>query len=424
MPVLDVFDADAFSFVSLSKAINQMAYVPDYLGSIPGLIEEVPIRTEEVWIERRGYQAALIQTTARGTPPSQVGSDRRDARAFRTKRIADASRVYAYELLNIRRFGSEIDIKDVAEEVSRRMFKMTSNMDLTEEYHRLNLVTQGKMFDGAQTVFTGSISGTTLTVTVAPAGVSLGVGSAFTGSGVADSTFITALGTGAGGVGTYTVNNSQTVSSGVLTVPGNLVYDWTAEFATYASGAGTPQTPISPVDFTFNAAANSRSGLIRKAANEVIRFIYRALRMGNIPTGRVQIVGLCGDQFYDALTTDDEVHSTYVNWTAAADLRDSVGKVWSPFQYAGINWVNYRGTDDNATLAVPPTGVRFFPTNAGIFQVARAPGEKMEMIGSYGQKRYAQIVRDVQRDFWADVETYSYPLYVCTLPQALVDGVS
>ena len=46
-----------------------MGYVPDQFGQIPGLFEEVPVRTTEVWIERRGYQAALIQTTARGTPP-------------------------------------------------------------------------------------------------------------------------------------------------------------------------------------------------------------------------------------------------------------------------------------------------------------------------------------------------------------------
>ena len=124
-----------------------MGYVPDQFGQIPGLFEEVPVRTTEVWIERRGYQAALIQTTARGTPPKQVGSDKRDARGYNTVRIADASRVMAYELQNIRRFGSEIDVKDLADEVSRRQFKITSNIDLTEEYHRFNLVTKGEMID-------------------------------------------------------------------------------------------------------------------------------------------------------------------------------------------------------------------------------------------------------------------------------------
>ena len=54
--------------------------------------------------------------------------------------------------------------------------------------------------------------------------------------------------------------------------------------------------------------------------------------------------------------------------------------------------------------------------------MAYAPGEKFEYLGELGQEEYAMIVRDVQRDMWADVESYSYPLPVCTVPQALGSG--
>lgn len=60
--------------------------------------------------------------------------------------------------------------------------------------------------------FTGSISGTTLTVTFIREGT-IKVGQALYGVGVSSETVITALGTGTGGLGTYTINNSQTVSS-------------------------------------------------------------------------------------------------------------------------------------------------------------------------------------------------------------------
>jgi hypothetical protein len=60
------------------------------------------------------------------------------------------------------------------------------------------------------TYFTGAISGTTLTVSSFNAGI-LQVGSVLEGTGVAIGTTITALGTGIGGVGTYTVNISQLV---------------------------------------------------------------------------------------------------------------------------------------------------------------------------------------------------------------------
>ena len=61
-------------------------------------------------------------------------------------------------------------------------------------------------------IFTGSISGTTLTVTVVQSGT-IAVGQAIFGQGVAQNTVITGLGTGSGGVGTYTVSDSQTVAS-------------------------------------------------------------------------------------------------------------------------------------------------------------------------------------------------------------------
>ena len=55
---------------------------------------------------------------------------------------------------------------------------------------------------------TGSISGTTLTVASVISGV-LAVGSLVSGDGIASGVIITALGTGTGGTGTYTVNKSQ-----------------------------------------------------------------------------------------------------------------------------------------------------------------------------------------------------------------------
>jgi len=64
--------------------------------------------------------------------------------------------------------------------------------------------------------FTGSISGTTLTVSAVSAGY-LGVGCVVSGTGVTSGTKITAVLTGSGGVGIYTVSASQTVSSTSMT---------------------------------------------------------------------------------------------------------------------------------------------------------------------------------------------------------------
>lgn len=64
--------------------------------------------------------------------------------------------------------------------------------------------------------FTGSISGSTLTVSAVTSGV-IAIGQTVNGSGVAAGTVITGLGTGTGGVGTYTVSGSQDASSTAMT---------------------------------------------------------------------------------------------------------------------------------------------------------------------------------------------------------------
>jgi hypothetical protein len=70
----------------------------------------------------------------------------------------------------------------------------------------------GGVIGAGASSFTGSISGTTLTVTAVASG-SIQVGQTLSGSGVTASTKITGYLTGAGGTGTYTVDTSQTAAS-------------------------------------------------------------------------------------------------------------------------------------------------------------------------------------------------------------------
>ena len=68
-------------------------------------------------------------------------------------------------------------------------------------------------------VFTGSMSGTTLTVTAMLSGDPIQVGMFVDGGSVTNGTYITAFGTATGGTGTYTIN--QSVSQGSTTLYGN-----------------------------------------------------------------------------------------------------------------------------------------------------------------------------------------------------------
>jgi hypothetical protein len=195
------------------------------------------------------------------------------------------------------------------------------------------------------------------------------------------------------------------VQGTVLDADGATIYAWDTEFS---------QTIPAEVDFDLDNASPA-SGVVRKACNTAVRSILRGLK--GLGGNNVQIVALCGDAFWDDLTAHSEVRQTYLNWTAAADLR--AGNAYQQFSYGGVNFVNYRGTDDGSTVAIDTNKAKFFPINAGIFQIAQAPAETFDFVNTLGQQMYSWIVTDKDRNAWADVEMYSYPLPVCTMPQAL-----
>ena len=96
-------------------------------------------------------------------------------------------------------------------------------------------------------VFTGSISGTTLTVTAVTSG-NIGIGSVISGTGITGGTTITGLISGTGGVGTYTVSASQTVAS--TTITGTIV---ATNIQAYY------QKPLS-IDYSYVRIATSQTG--------------------------------------------------------------------------------------------------------------------------------------------------------------------
>jgi hypothetical protein len=123
--------------------------------------------------------------------------------------------------------------------------------------------------------FTGSISTTTLTVTAMLSGDPITVGMWLGGANVGTAAYITAFGTGAGGVGTYTVSASQTAASATIVGAGNAllgdpspmdvgvgplgrVYVWdVVPQALAASNIAAVQTTSSTIALTAGTSVNS-----------------------------------------------------------------------------------------------------------------------------------------------------------------------
>ena len=60
MLTMDVFNADIFSAISLSAAVDKYGYVPQCLTHLPGLFEPAPVMTKGIFIETRATGPALV----------------------------------------------------------------------------------------------------------------------------------------------------------------------------------------------------------------------------------------------------------------------------------------------------------------------------------------------------------------------------
>lgn len=169
-------------------------------------------------------------------------------------------------------------------------------------------------------IFTGSMSGTTLTVTAMLSGDTLVVGQFIDGTSVTNGTYITAFGTGAGGTGTYTINQSVSASSTTMYANGNAliqdpsqmdlgigplgrIYVWDViPQAAVTNNVAASQTAAAAGAVTLTAGTSVRS-VINAAGQTVLQLdCPRALKVNCSTTARAFTV--TGYDYYGQLMTE------------------------------------------------------------------------------------------------------------------------
>ena len=199
----------------------------------------------------------------------------------------------------------------------------------------------GTGLNQTEAVVTGSISGTTLTVTSLLSGDSIALGQYIGGTGgggVSAGTYITAFVTGVGTTGTYTVNNSQTVTSTTLSLSGDgtlndpspmdlgvgplgRVYLWDCvPQALNTSNIVASQTPSGAGNLTLTAGTSVKS-VVRADGTTVLQLnTPRALQLttvsGTITTSRNLTIS--GYDYYGQPMT--EVIATGTTSSAVANV--------------------------------------------------------------------------------------------------------
>ena len=128
----------------------------------------------------------------------------------------------------------------------------------------------------------------------------------------------------------------------------------------------------------------------------------------------------CSDGFWTALVENKAIKDTYLNFTAAAELRQGLKEI-NTFSFGGVTFERYRGTSqvkitDNKAVAFP-LGV------PDTFWQAFAPNDTMESVGAggLGQPYYmgSKPVTDALGTKAMQVAIATHPRMVCGRPATI-----
>lgn len=143
--LLDIFAGDAFSCMSLTKAINRMPFKPSRIGAM-GLFETKGITTNVAVVEEKDNVLSLLPTVPWTGIPTLAANGDRHAINFNVPHIPLDDTVRAADVVNVRAFGSETELETIAQRVNDKIASMRQSHELTLEYHRLGAI-KGNVLD-------------------------------------------------------------------------------------------------------------------------------------------------------------------------------------------------------------------------------------------------------------------------------------
>ena len=142
---MDIFNDDAFSVVSLTKAIEDTPFVPGRVGQL-GIFSEEGVSTTSVSIEKVGSTVSLVPAASRGSSGRPMGNDKRQMIPFTATHLPQRASILADEVQNLRAFGSETEVETAQRLMNRKLAKMRRDLDTTIEYQRIGAI-KGSILD-------------------------------------------------------------------------------------------------------------------------------------------------------------------------------------------------------------------------------------------------------------------------------------
>jgi len=247
--------------------------------------------------------------------------------------------------------------------------------------------------DPANGIFTGSISGTTLTVSAVSYG-SLHLGTTIIGTGIPTNVIITALGTGTGGTGTYTLSNSLSIGSETM---------YAQQFSTLPSSDGA-FTGGGVVDVNDNYFIYTRPNSQQFAISDVLSPITQPLSFASKFTSPDNLVSLIADN-----------GQLYL-------LGEKSSEVWVDQGTFPVAYQRIPGSSNQQGIIAPFSVARVGNFFCYVSQNIRGQNQVVLMNGYIPQRVSTHAVEQSLLDqYTADAIAYTYQLeghevYVVTFP--------
>ena len=137
--MLDMFKSDPFSVINLSTFINNLKFVPGFIGSM-GLFDDTPIAQTTVAIENDNDVLRLVPPTPRGGVGVTMDKARRAMLSVGVPHFEINDAVMAEEVQGLRAFGTQDATVPLMSYVGKRLQQASNSIEATFEYHMIGAV--------------------------------------------------------------------------------------------------------------------------------------------------------------------------------------------------------------------------------------------------------------------------------------------
>lgn len=158
--MLDIFNTNAFSVVTLSMKLDQFLFIPGRIGEL-GIFTEGRVNDPRVAIEERSGVLVLIPPTERGAPGTTVPRGGRTLRLVMVPHFEVNDHVMAEEVQGVRAWGTETELETVLEKIAERDQVVVQSLAVTQEYARLGALTGVVTYADGSTLDLFSLMGVT-----------------------------------------------------------------------------------------------------------------------------------------------------------------------------------------------------------------------------------------------------------------------